>query len=77
MKVKVISDIKHCKCGNLPTIGGKFWYNSKYGANIEGVILSIEGCNITSTTGVSYPVWQIEVKPLQIIRDEKLTELGI
>jgi len=80
MNVKIISssDITPCKCGNKPTPGGKFWYKSKHSYDIiEGVIAELSGSSIVSTNGVVYPNYDIVVQPLDIIRDEKLKELGI
>ena|ERR1035437_3919010 len=74
---RVLPPITHCKCGTIPTIGCTFWYHSKYGSVVEGIVKDIDGFNITSTAGVTYPKDQIEIKPLHIIRDEKLGELGI
>lgn len=67
-----------CRCGNYPTIGGRFWYTSKYdGCLVEGIIEKIEGASIISTKGVSYYCGDIEVVRLDITRNEKLNELGI
>lgn len=81
MPIKTITHnlgrILRCKCGNIPEIGGDFWYRSKYGSVVVGVIKSVEARSIVSTAGVSYPKDEIETKPLDILRSEKLDELGI
>lgn len=74
---KLLGPILKCKCGNIPEVGGTFWYRSKYGSIVVGVIKSIETRAIVSTEGVSYPKDEIETKPLDILRNEKLDELGI
>lgn len=80
MNVRIISShtVTPCKCGNKPTPGGKFWYQSKYSSDvIEGVIAELSGSSIVSTNGVVYPNHDISVKPLDIVRAEKLKKLGI
>jgi hypothetical protein len=70
--------IEPCKCGNIPKVGIKFWYKSKYGAKIIGVIKTIHDTkSIISTNGAQYPNREIEVRPKEIVREEKLNTLGI
>lgn len=82
MSIKIIS-YSHgtpalCKCGNRPTVGGRFWYKCKYSDEvIEGVIAELCGSSITSTRGATYPNHEISVQPLDIIREEKLNKLGL
>lgn len=67
-----------CKCGNYPTLGSRFWYKSKYDdCIVEGIVGKIDGDSITSTKGVSYKNFEIEVERLDIVREEKLNKLGI
>lgn len=67
-----------CKCGNKAIPGEKFWYKSKYDDTvIEGVILNAEYGKITSTKKVTYPCSEIEVRPMDIIRADRLSDLGI
>lgn len=60
-----------CVCGSIPEIGMKFWYYSKYGACIEGIIKNIHYGKITSTNGVDYPNEEIELKPKMVLRKQK------
>jgi hypothetical protein len=68
-----------CKCGTFPKIGMTFYYTSKYtGSLIEGIIGKVGGpLNIVSTNGAMYRNDEIELKPLHVIRSEKLNDLGI
>lgn len=67
-----------CKCGNYPTVGGQFWYTSKYdGSVIEGTIEKIDGGGIFSTNGVHYHCSDVEVVRVDIVREQKLNKLGI
>lgn len=68
-----------CKCGTIPKVGDTFYYTSKYSGDIiEGVVGGIKDPRyISSTTGVSYGRSEVEIRPLSMIRDEKLTDLGI
>jgi hypothetical protein len=68
-----------CKCGTIPEVGMTFYYKSKYtGSLIEGIIGKVGGpLNIFSTNGAMYRNDEIELKPLHVIRSEKLNDLGI
>jgi len=68
-----------CKCGTFPKIGDTFYYTSKYSGD---VVIGIVGnlplpTSIISTKGVIYKNNEIELKPLHVIRGEKLNDLGI
>jgi hypothetical protein len=70
--------IPKCKCGNYPEIGSRFWYKSKYDDNyVEGIVKEIYENRIISTKGVTYKMYDIEVKRVDILREEKLSNLGI
>jgi hypothetical protein len=65
-----------CKCGNFPKVGDIFYYRSRYG-EVIGEVGSAGGNGIISTRGASYPNAEIELKPKDIIREEKLNDIGI
>ena len=67
-----------CKCGTIPKPGDTFYYKSKYDNSIiEGIIGKLSPMGIISTKGVFYKSDEIELKPLHVIRSEKLNNLGI
>jgi len=68
-----------CKCGTIPKIGDTFYYKSKYSNDIiEGIIGRLSPpTSIISTNGAYYKSDEIELKPLHVIRSEKLNDLGI
>ena len=70
--------LEPCRCGTKPAIGDEFWYRSKYGSEVRGRIGKIHSStSIISTKGALYNNREIEIKPKDIIREEKLNELGI
>lgn len=68
-----------CKCGTIPKIGMAFYYKSKYSGDVVvGIIGNISPpTSIISTKGAYYKSDEIELKPLHVVRSEKLNDLGI
>lgn len=67
-----------CRCGTIPMIGDKFYYKSKYtNHRIEGYITKISNYDVVSTNGVHYKKDEIEIRPSDILREEKLKKLGL
>ena len=72
------SEVLVCKCGNAPYPGAEFYYKSKYSEETTiGIIRSVNKTHIISTNGTPYHKNEVEVKPKNIAREEKLNELGI
>lgn len=72
----IISGVWTTKCGRIPKVGDVFWYRSKYDdAIVEGVVKSCLGSKIVSTNNVQYDLGDIELKPISVIREEKLNDI--
>ena len=73
-----VTDVLVCKCGNEPYPGIEFYYKSRYSEETTiGIIASVNKTHIFSTNGTPYHKKEVEVKPKNIVREEKLNELGI
>lgn len=73
-----VEPITRCKCGTTPIIGDKFYYKSKYtNYRLEGYIIKISNHDVVSRNGVHYKKDEIEIRPSDIVREEKLKKLGL
>lgn len=66
-----------CKCGTRAKIGDKFLYKSVYGSEVRGIVAVVGYRSIESSEGVRYPNDEIEIKTIDIKRNEKLDQLGL
>ncbi len=72
----VTPTVTHCLCGNIPSKGDIFYYQSKYSkVPLEGIVDIIYHDSIRSKNGTSYRFDEITIKPKFIIRDEILNEI--
>ncbi len=70
--------VETCMCGCKPVIGENFYYKSKYSDTILiGIVKEIRPVDIISTNGTSYNKSEITIKPVDVKRNDILTELGI
>ena len=72
----VTPTVTHCLCGNIPSKGDIFYYQSKYSkVPLEGIVDIIYHDSIRSKNGTAYRFDEITIKPKFIIRDEILNEI--
>lgn len=68
--------VDRCKCGTIPKVGDNFYYKSRYGKEYsKGVILEIRPSGIISENNNYYRKSEIEIKPKQIKREERLNTI--
>jgi hypothetical protein len=68
--------VTHCLCGNIPSKGDIFYYQSKYSkVPLEGIVDIIYNDSIRSKNGTGYKFDEIIIKPKSEIRDELLNEI--
>jgi hypothetical protein len=68
--------VTHCLCGNIPSKGDIFYYQSKYSkVPLEGIVDIIYNDSIRSKNGTGYKFDEITIKPKSEIREEKLNEI--
>ena len=72
----VTPTVTHCLCGNIPSKGDIFYYQSKYSkVPLEGIVDIIYHDSIRSKNGTAYKFDEITIKPKFVIRDEILNEI--
>jgi hypothetical protein len=72
----VTPTVTHCLCGNIPSKGDIFYYQSKYSkVPLEGIVDIIYNDSIRSKNGTAYKFDEITIKPKFLIRDEILNEI--
>lgn len=72
----VTPTVTHCLCGNIPSKGDIFYYQSKYSkVPLEGIVDIIYHDSIRSKNGTGYKFEEITIKPKFVIRDEILNEI--
>ena len=72
----VIPTVTHCLCGNIPSTGDIFYYQSKYSkVPLEGIVDIIYHDSIRSKNGTAYRFDEITIKPKSVIRDEIINEI--
>lgn len=72
----VIPKLTHCLCGNIPSSGDIFYYQSKYSkVPLEGIVDIIYQDSIRSKNGTAYKFDEITIKPKSVIRDEIINEI--
>jgi hypothetical protein len=72
----VTPTVTHCLCGNIPSKGDIFYYQSKYSkVPLEGIVDIIYHDSIRSKNGTAYRFDEITIKPKFVIRDEILNEI--
>ena len=72
----VTPTVTHCLCGNIPSKGDIFYYQSKYSkVPLEGIVDVIYHDSIRSKNGTAYRFDEITIKPKSEIRDEILNEI--
>ena len=72
----VTPTVTHCLCGNIPSTGDIFYYQSKYSkVPLEGIVDIIYHDSIRSKNGTAYRFDEITIKPKSVIRDEILNEI--
>jgi hypothetical protein len=70
--------VETCKCGSKPVIGENFYYKSKYSDTVLiGIVKEIRPSDIISMNGTSYSKSEIIIKPVDVKRNDILSELGI
>jgi hypothetical protein len=70
------SSVTHCLCGNIPSKGDIFYYQSKYSkVPLEGIVDIIYHDSIRSKNGTGYKFDEITIKPKSEIREELLNEI--
>jgi hypothetical protein len=68
--------VTHCLCGNIPSKGDIFYYQSKYSkVPLEGIVDVIYHDSIRSKNGTAYKFDEITIKPKSVIRDELINEI--
>ena len=68
--------VTHCLCGNIPSSGDIFYYQSKYSkVPLEGIVDIIYHDSIRSKNGTAYRFDEITIKPKSVIRDEIINEI--
>ena len=71
-----VPTITHCLCGNIPSKGDIFYYQSKYSkVPLEGIVDIIYHDSIRSKNGTGYKFDEITIKPKSEIRDELINEI--
>ena len=71
-----VPTVTHCLCGNIPSKGDIFYYQSKYSkVPLEGIVNVIYHDSIRSKNGTAYKFDEITIKPKSEIRDELLNEI--
>lgn len=72
----VTPTVTHCLCGNIPSKGDIFYYQSKYNkVPLEGIVDIIYHDSIRSKNGTAYRFDEITIKPKSEIREEILNEI--
>ena len=72
----IIPTVTHCLCGNIPSTGDIFYYQSKYSkVPLEGIVDIIYHDSIRSKNGTAYRFDEITIKPKSVIRDEIINEI--
>ena len=72
----VTPTVTHCLCGNIPSTGDIFYYQSKYSkVPLEGIVDIIYHDSIRSKNGTAYRFDEITIKPKFVIRDEIINEI--
>ena len=72
----IIPTVTHCLCGNIPSSGDIFYYQSKYSkVPLEGIVDIIYHDSIRSKNGTAYRFDEITIKPKSVIRDEIINEI--
>lgn len=72
----VTPTVTHCLCGNIPSKGDIFYYQSRYSkVPLEGIVDIIYNGSIRSKNGTAYKFDEIIIKPKFVIRDEILNEI--
>lgn len=72
----VTPTVTHCLCGNIPSKGDIFYYQSKYSkVPLEGIVDIIYHDSIRSKNGTAYRFDEITIKPKSVIRDEIINEI--
>jgi hypothetical protein len=71
-----VPTVTHCLCGNIPSKGDIFYYQSKYSkVPLEGIVDVIYHDSIRSKNGTGYKFDEITIKPKSEIREELLNEI--
>jgi hypothetical protein len=71
-----VPTVTHCLCGNIPSKGDIFYYQSKYSkVPLEGIVDVIYHDSIRSKNGTAYRFDEITIKPKSEIRDELINEI--